>query len=63
MAEPIYRIKPIGDDEYELSIYAWDTTRDRIFETAIQNTAEELRIAAEAARRRAEQERYRSTIQ
>ncbi len=62
MADPIYRIDPIGED-HELKIRGWDTTWDRIAETANKNTAEELRIAAEAARRQAEQARYRSTIE
>ena len=60
MAEPIYRIEPIDG---ELKIYGWNTVWDHIAEKANQNTAEELRIAAEAARRQQEQERYRSTIE
>ncbi|MBX9924242.1 MAG: hypothetical protein K2Y01_09050 [Rhabdochlamydiaceae bacterium] len=60
MADPIYRIDPIT---HRLEVIAWDSTWDHIAETANKNTAEELRIAAEAARRQAEHDRYRSTIE
>lgn len=57
--EAVYRIDPITE---RLEVLAWEPYF-AIAEAANRNTAEELRINEEAARRHAEHMRYRSTIE
>jgi hypothetical protein len=57
--EAVYRVDPVTE---RLEVLAWEPYF-AIAEAANRNTAEELRINEEAARRHAEHIRYRSTIE